>query len=71
MSKQKENITETEKYTISHLGIIRLFAIWSLLDLFIYYATNDNRQLELIINAIIFVGINIIIYVYPWLVKYM
>jgi len=67
----KETISETEKYTISHLGIIRLFAIWSLLDLFIYYATNDNRQLELIINVIIFVGINILVYAYPWLVKYM
>jgi hypothetical protein len=69
MSKEKD-ISESEKYTISHLGIIRLFAIWSLLDLFVYYVTNNNRQLELLVMALIFVGINIIIYIYPWLVKY-
>jgi hypothetical protein len=66
-----ETLTESEKYTISHLAIIRLFAIWSLLDLFIYYITNDNRQLELIINVILFVGVNIMVYLYPWLISYL
>jgi hypothetical protein len=66
-----ETLSESEKYSISHLAIIRLFAIWSLLDLFIYYITNDNRQLELIINIILFVGVNIIIYLYPWLISYL
>jgi len=65
-----ENITEAEKYTISHLAIIRLFVIWSILDLCIYFITNDNRKLELIIQIIIFVIINIIIYCYPWLISY-
>lgn len=65
-----ETLTETEKYTISHLSIIRLFTIWSLLDLLIYYITNDNRKLELIIHIILFVGINIIVYLYPWLISY-
>jgi hypothetical protein len=66
-----ETLSETDKYKISHLAIIRLFAIWSLLDLFIHYATNDNRQLELIINVILFVSVNILIYFYPWLMTYL
>jgi hypothetical protein len=66
-----QTLSETDKYRISHLAIIRLFAIWSLLDLFIYYATNNNRQIELIINVILFVGVNILIYLYPWLMTYL
>jgi hypothetical protein len=65
-----ESITETEKYTISHLAIIRLFAIWSILDLCIYYISNDNRKIELIVNIIIFLSINLIVYFYPWLISY-
>jgi hypothetical protein len=66
-----ETLTESEKYTISHLGIIRFFVIWSILDLCIYFITNDNRKLELIIQIILFVIINIIIYFYPWIISFL
>jgi hypothetical protein len=66
-----EILSESEKYTISHLAIIRFFVIWSILDICIYFISNDNRKIELIINIIIFIIINLIIYFYPWLISYM
>ena len=61
---------ESEKFTFSHLGIIRLFAIWGLLDVIIFYITNGDRYKELIIHIIVFFLINIIIWKYPWLIKH-
>jgi hypothetical protein len=65
-----ESLSEVDKYTISHLSIIRFFTIWSLLDLFIYYLTNNNRKLELIIHITIFIIINLIVFFYPFLISY-
>jgi hypothetical protein len=69
MSSKK---TDSEyKYTISHLGIIRLFAIWGLLESFIFYMTNGNRLLELYIHIFIFIVINIIAYKYRNLLEFL
>jgi hypothetical protein len=65
-----ESLSEVDKYTISHLSIIRFFTIWSLLDLSIYYLTNNNRKLELIIHITIFIIINLIVFFYPFLISY-
>ena len=74
MSSQNTNSQNTNseyKYTISHLGIIRLFAIWGLLESFIFYMTNGNRLLELYIHIFIFIVINIIAYKYRNLLEYL
>ena len=62
---------ESTKFTFSHLGIIRLFAIWGLLDIIIHYSTNGDRYKELIIHVIVFIFISIIAWKYPWLIKYL
>lgn len=66
-----ETETESEKYTISHLGIIRLFAVWGLLDAFIHYTTKDNKEMEVVIHIIVFILINVIAYRYPKIIKYL
>lgn len=62
---------ESEKFTFSHLGIIRLFAIWGLLDIIIHYITKGDRYKELVIHVIVFICISIIAWKYPWLIKYL
>jgi hypothetical protein len=62
---------ESEKFTFSHLGIIRLFAIWGLLDALIYYITNGDRYKELVIHMVVFLLIYIIAWKYPVLIKYL
>lgn len=62
---------ESEKYTLSHLGIIRLFAIWGLLEAIIYYISNGDKFKEVIIHIIVFMFINYIAYRYPKLIKYL
>ena len=54
----KLNLSDSEKFTVSHLGILRLFAIWGLLESFIYFITNGDRRMELIIHLIVFIGIS-------------
>jgi hypothetical protein len=62
---------ESEKFTFSHLGIIRLFAIWGLLDALIYFVTNGDRYKELVIHMVVFLLIYIIAWKYPVLIKYL
>jgi len=66
-----QNTDSEYKYTISHLGIIRLFAIWGLLESIIFYMTNGNRLLELYIHIFIFIVINIVAYKYRNLLEYL
>jgi len=63
--------SETEKYTVSHLGIIRLFAVWGLLEAFIHYTTKDNKEMEVVIHIVVFILINFIAYRYPKIIKYL
>jgi hypothetical protein len=62
---------ESEKYTLSHLGILRLFAIWGLLEAIIYYISNGDKFKEVIIHIVVFMLINYIAYRYPRLIKYL
>jgi hypothetical protein len=48
----KINLSDSEKFSVSHLGILRLFAVWGLLESFIYFITNGDRRMELIIHLI-------------------
>ena len=54
----KTNLNDSEKLTISHLGILRLFAIWGLLESFIYYVTNGDKRMEILIHLVVFIGIS-------------
>jgi FtsH-binding integral membrane protein len=67
----KENLSDSEKFTISHLSIIRIFAIWGLLEAIIYFITNGNQKMELIIHLLVFIGINLYISYNKHLIKYM
>jgi hypothetical protein len=65
------NEKETEKFTLSHLGMIRVFVIWGLMEAIIYYVTNGDKTLELKIHIVLFVIFNIIAFKYPQLIKYL
>jgi len=67
----KKDLSESEKFTISHLSIIRIFAMWGLLEAFIYFVTNGNQKMELIIHFLVFIGINLYLYHNKDLIKYM
>ena len=67
----KLNLSDSEKFTVSHLGILRLFAIWGLLESFIYFVTNGDRRMELIIHIVVFIGISGYLYYNKHLINYM
>jgi hypothetical protein len=67
----KINLSDSEKFSVSHLGILRLFAVWGLLESFIYFITNGDRRMELIIHLIVFIGISGYLYYNKHLINYM
>jgi hypothetical protein len=60
-----EGLDKERSYIISHLGIIKFFAIWGILESFIYLLTNGDRYKEIIIHMSVFIIISIIAYMYP------
>jgi len=67
----KTNLSDNQKLTVSHLGILRLFAIWGLLESFIYYVTNGDKRMEIIIHLAVFIGISGYLYYNKYLIDYM
>jgi len=67
----KTNLSDNQKLTVSHLGILRLFAVWGLLESFIYYITNGDKRMEVIIHIIVFIGISGYLYYNKHLIDYM
>ncbi len=67
----KTNLSDNQKLTVSHLGILRLFAIWGLLESVIYYVTNGDRKMELIIHILVFIVISGYLYYNRHLINYM
>jgi hypothetical protein len=43
-----------EKFIYSHLGIIRLFAIWGILEAIVYLIVKDDRVQSVMIYSLIF-----------------
>ena len=43
-----------EKFIYAHLGIIRLFAIWGILDAIVYLIVKDDRVKSVMIYSLIF-----------------
>jgi hypothetical protein len=61
---QAENKSK-DKFTTYHLGIIRVFAIWGILDSLIYLLAKDNRLRSITIYVVIFVCLTIYGLSYP------
>jgi len=61
----QEGLDKERSYIVSHLGIIKFFAIWGILESVIYLLTKGDKYKEIIIHISIFIIISIIAYVYP------
>lgn len=72
--KSQQAVSDSEKkinFTISHLGIIRMFAMWGILDAIINIYTQENHSKSLIIYIIIFVIITSTAYIYPKIINFL
>lgn len=60
-----EGLDKEHSYIISHLGIIKFFAIWGILESLIYLITKGDKIKEILIHVTVFIVISIIAYIYP------
>ncbi len=60
-----EGLDKERSYLISHLGIIKFFAIWGILESFIFLLTNGDKRKEIVIHISIFIIISIIAFMCP------
>ena len=60
-----EGLDKERSYIISHLGILKFFAIWGILESVIFLLTKGNKYKEIIIHISIFIIISIIAFLYP------
>ena len=60
-----EGLDKERSYIISHLGIIKFFAIWGILESLIYLITKGDKVKEIMIHVTVFIVISIIAYLYP------
>jgi hypothetical protein len=61
----EEGLESEYTYILSHLGILKVFALWGLLEAIIFMLTNGDKMKEVWIHLIIFVIISIMAYYYP------
>lgn len=57
-------------YVMSHLGVIRYFVLWGILESIVYIFTKGNRYKCLTIYMAIFFAISITVYIFPSLIVY-
>jgi hypothetical protein len=70
----KKTSSDSEKkinFTISHLGTIRMFAMWGILDAIINIYTQENHSKSLIIYIILFTIITSAAYIYPNMITFL
>lgn len=60
-----EGLDKERSYIISHLGIIKFFAIWGILESLIFLLTNGDKRKEIVIHTSIFIIISIIAFLCP------
>jgi hypothetical protein len=60
-----EGLDKTNTYIISHVGIIKFFAIWGILESFIYLVTKGDKFKEIIIHITVFIIITVIACAFP------
>jgi len=58
------------QFAISHLGIIRLFVFWGILESFIFLLTKGDRLKSLTIYLAIFIILTLIAYSSPSLIEF-
>ena len=60
-----EGLNSEHAYLVSHLGTIKFFAIWGILEALIYYMTKGDKMKEIIIHVSIVAIISLFTYIYP------
>lgn len=60
-----------DKLILSHLGILRLFALWGILDAIIILIVKNDRLLEILIYSFIFVVLTYLGLLYPGIIDFM
>lgn len=60
-----EGLDKERSYIISHLSIIKFFAIWGILESLIFLLTNGDKRKEIVIHTSIFIIISIIAFLCP------
>jgi uncharacterized membrane protein YkgB len=56
---------DNEVYLLSHLGIIKFFAAWGILESILFLITKGDKYKEIVIHMGIFIIISLIAYLYP------
>lgn len=65
------NLERRLAFAASHLGNIRIFALWGVLDALIYMLVKDNRIKSAIIYFTIFISITIIGFYSPMIIDFL
>jgi hypothetical protein len=65
MKISKEDNNSKKDYIWSHIAIIKLFAIWGILESIIVLLTKGNKYTEILIHIGLFSVITILAYIYP------
>ena len=68
MSNQEEKTTQ---YTLSHLGILRYFVIWGILEAIVYIFTKGDRFKSLTVYVTIFMLITLLAYLRPAMIEFL
>lgn len=66
----KEGLGNQHVYILSHVGILKFFAFWGLLEALLFYLTKGDKSKEIIIHAGIIIFVTLFVYVYPHLSEY-
>lgn len=60
-----EGLDKTNTYIISHVGIIKFFAIWGILESVIFLVTKGDKIKEIVIHLTVFILISIVALAFP------
>jgi hypothetical protein len=59
------------EYTLSHLGILRYFVIWGILESVVFLFTKGDRFKSLTIYLTSFLLLTIVAYMYPMMIDFL
>ena len=59
------------EYTLRHLGILRYFVIWGILESVVFIFTKGDRFKSLTIYLTSFLLLSVIAYVYPTMIDFL
>jgi hypothetical protein len=58
-------------FAASHIGNIRVFALWGILDALVYLIAKDSRIKSIAIYLIIFITITVLAFYMPSIMEYL